>query len=74
MLVTFRIAGPIYRFEQYLAGIAEGRQLGPCRIREGDELVELCARINEATAPLRRGQLARPGEPEGETCDARSTA
>jgi hypothetical protein len=53
ILATFRIAGPIYRFEQYLKQVARGEVTDPCRIRDGDELWDLCDLINEATAPLR---------------------
>ena len=49
VLITHRIAGPIYRFEQYLSQVAAGKEVGPCRIRGGDELHELCAIINRAT-------------------------
>ena len=38
VLTTFRIAGPVYRFEQYLGSIARGEEVGPCRLRKGDEL------------------------------------
>jgi len=48
VLVTFRIAGPIYRFEQYLGQVARGEAVGPCRIRSSDDLHELCAIINQA--------------------------
>ena len=51
---TFRLTGPIYRFESYLRGVIQKTQLGPCKIREGDALNELCSLINEATEPLRR--------------------
>ena len=50
---THRIAGPVYRFEQYLKQVARGGVTDPCRIRDGDELWDLCDLINEATAPLR---------------------
>ena len=53
ILLTFRIAGPVYRFEQYLGSVARGEQLGPCKIRDGDELQNLCDAINAATEPLR---------------------
>lgn len=53
VLVTFRIAGPVYRFEQYLGAVARGEKLPDCRLREGDQLKELCEIINEATRPLR---------------------
>ena len=52
VLVTHRIAGPIYRFEQHLGAIARGEDPGLCRIRKGDELHELCAIINDAVATL----------------------
>ena len=63
ILVTFRIAGPVYRFEAYLKSVIEGKEMGPCRIREGDEFTELCELINQATAPLRQSQL-RPVQGE----------
>lgn len=53
VLATFRIAGPVHRFEQHLAAIARGEDPGPCRIRAGDELQDLCDRINEAVAAVR---------------------
>lgn len=66
VVLTFRIAGPIHRFEQYLKGVAEGRSHEPCRIRAGDELKDLCERINDAVHYL-RGQAAAAGdEPGGE--------
>ena len=57
ILVTFRIAGPIYRFETYLRSVIAGEAKEPCRIRSGDEFGELCELINEATAPLRRKEF-----------------
>jgi hypothetical protein len=61
VMVTFRIAGPVYRFEQYLKAVVRGEELGPCRIRKGDEFQELCELINEATAST-RAQHARERE------------
>lgn len=58
IMVTFRIAGPVYRFEQYLKAVVRGEELGPCRIRKGDEFQELCELINEATAPVRAQRAA----------------
>ena len=55
ILLTFRIAGPIHRFEQYLRSVVRGEQLGPCKIREGDRVQTLCDLINQATEPVRRG-------------------
>ena len=57
ILLTFRIAGPVHRFEQYLKSVVRGEQLGPCKIREKDRLQSLCDLINEATEPVRRGRL-----------------
>ena len=72
VLSTFRIAGPLYRFEQYLGQVVRGEVTGPCRIRDGDELWDLCDLINEATAPLRHpkaGASADSGEPHAERPD-----
>jgi hypothetical protein len=55
---TFRITGPIHRFEVYLRAVADGTQHGPCKIRKGDALGELCELINEATEPVRRRGVA----------------
>ena len=54
ILATFRLAGPLHRFEQYLNGVARGEQVGPCHIRDGDELHDLCDAINAATEAQRR--------------------
>ena len=62
ILVTFRIAGPLYRFEQYLGQVIRGEQVGPCRLREGDELQKLCDLINQATEPVRMRNLDRQQE------------
>ena len=53
ILLTFRVAGPIYRFEKYLKSVADGEQSQPCRIRQGDQLQPLCDVINRVTEPLR---------------------
>ena len=53
VLVTFRIAGPVYRFSQFLKSIAAGERPADCVLRKGDELQELCTLLNRATAPQR---------------------
>lgn len=53
VLVTFRVAGPIYRLETYLKQVIRGEKPDDCRLRKGDELMDLCELINRATAPLR---------------------
>ena len=59
ILATFRIVGPIHRFETYLKGVIQGAQLGPCKIRKGDAFWDMCTLINEATEPIRRREAAR---------------
>jgi len=48
ILATFRIAGPIYRFKAHLRAVADGVETGPCRLRRGDQLGDLCELINAA--------------------------
>lgn len=59
VLLTFRVAGPIWRFEQFLGAVARGEQTEPCRIRASDKLQSLCEAINLATEPLRQQAAAR---------------
>lgn len=47
ILVTFRIAGPLHRFETHLRSVIAGHDPGPLKLREGDELVELSHLINQ---------------------------
>ena len=55
ILETFRVVGPLYRIERYLRDVAAGTKPGPCKIRKGDELQELCRVVNEATQPFIAG-------------------
>ncbi len=57
-LVTFRIAGPLYRFEVFLKQVAAGENPEPCSIRAGDELHDFCELLNTVTEPLRRREGA----------------
>lgn len=52
VLVTFRWAGPIFRFKQHLSRIALGERPAHCKIRKGDELQEFCAVLNQAVDNL----------------------
>ncbi|HVS17315.1 MAG TPA: hypothetical protein VMT18_01855 [Planctomycetota bacterium] len=66
VLLTFRWAGPLYRMHVHLGAVVEGSAQGPCRIREGDELQELCGLLNDALAAeyargLREGAELREG-------------
>jgi len=47
ILVTHRIAGPIYRIEQQLGILLKGEKIGPIRIRHGDEFQELVYVVNQ---------------------------
>lgn len=53
ILTTFRIAGPIYRFEKFLESVARGERPQACRLRNGDDLVDFCELLNRVTEPLR---------------------
>lgn len=64
VLVTFRIAGPVYRFEQYLGQVERGEAQGPCRIRKGDELQDLCDQINRTMAAVIQPPGPLPAEPD----------
>ena len=66
IVVTFRIAGPVYRFEQYLSQVARGEDVGPCRLRKGDELQELCDVINRAVEPMRAAAGGEDQESDAE--------
>ncbi|MCB9883405.1 MAG: hypothetical protein H6834_16585 [Planctomycetes bacterium] len=54
--VTFRIAGPLHRFREYLARLVAGEATEPCQIRSGDMLQDFCELLNSATAPRRTRQ------------------
>ena len=58
IVTTFRIAGPLYRFEHYLRQVVRGEADGPCHIRKNDQLHELCDLINEGLEAARRQGLA----------------
>lgn len=53
VLVTFRIAGPIFRMERHLESIAAGKDPGACKLRKGDALQGLSDTLNRAVTSLR---------------------
>ncbi len=66
ILVTHRIAGPVFSMERYLLRIAEGKTPGaPCRLRDGDDLMHLCDAINVAITHLRGEDLGSPESDAG---------
>ena len=54
ILTTFRIAGPLYRFEQHMKAIARGDDPGECHLRNGDQLQDLCEIFNAALNTMRK--------------------
>ena len=58
LIMTHRIAGPIYRFEVFFNQLLGGERPKDVTLRQGDELQEFCQLINRATAPLRTGAEA----------------
>src|SRR5690606_22624222 len=71
VLVTFRVAGPLYRFEKHLEAIARGDDPGPCRIRKGDDLQDFCAPFTAALERMRaRGAFREPAELVGSMDEA----
>ena len=48
VLSTFPIAGAIYRIESHLRDVIRGTNVGPCKLRKGDQLQELCGLMNQA--------------------------
>ena len=48
ILITHKIAGPAYRMRQHCKAVARGEHPGPCKLRSGDELQDLCDALNEA--------------------------
>ncbi|MEE8467414.1 MAG: hypothetical protein V3T22_03105 [Planctomycetota bacterium] len=68
VLSTFRIAGPLHRFEAFLNQVLRGEQPGDFRLRQGDELQHLASLINAATELSRQQpesdkDSAQGGEP-----------
>jgi signal peptidase II len=62
VLLTHRIAGPIYRFETYLRALARGERSGPCKIRDGDELGTLRDAINQVSEHVQALEASPPRE------------
>ncbi len=68
LLATHRFAGPIYRFQVFLKQVNAGEKPAACKLRKGDELQELCALINQATAAARAAE-----KPASETAPKQSS-
>lgn len=59
VLATHRIAGPVHRFRLWLGQVRRGEEPGPCRLRSGDELQELCEDLNRTFEALGRDGTER---------------
>lgn len=53
ILLTHRVAGPLYRLEQHLKGIAEGGKVGDVKFRKGDFFQEVAEVFNRAIRRIR---------------------
>lgn len=67
--IVLRFVGPIYRFETWIGLVLRGEDPGPCRLRRGDDLNELCALIDAVALPMREANAT-----EAETTQHESTA
>ena len=48
ILYSFKFSGPIHRFKLHFQGLRVGRWDQPCRLRDGDNLVDVCDTMNLA--------------------------
>jgi len=58
ILLTFRIAGPVHRIEEFLRAVVRGERPTDFRLRKGDELVDLAELAQRATASVREREKA----------------
>lgn len=74
VLATFRVAGPLYRFERFLESITKGENPGRCTLRRGDALMGLCEHINQAVETLRQAQPTDAQDSDGEPEETKEKA
>jgi len=55
MLMTHRIAGPMYRFEKYISEIGSGRLYSDLKIRKKDQFQNMADSLNKMTQDLKLG-------------------
>lgn len=55
ILMTHRIAGPMYRFEKYIAEIGSGELHSDLRIRQKDQFQNFVGSLNKMTGDIKRG-------------------
>ena len=56
VMTTFRIAGPLYRFEVFLERLRRGERPEDFRLRKNDQLHEFADLLQAATAPMRTAE------------------
>jgi hypothetical protein len=57
VILMHRVAGPLYRFRQFMAAVARGEHPNECKLRKNDELMDFCELLNRFTAPIRNGSV-----------------
>jgi MFS family permease len=66
VMATFRIVGPLFAITRFLQRTLAGENPADCRLRGDDEYQELCALMNQVSAPMRRGApVAQGGSEQG---------
>jgi methyl-accepting chemotaxis protein len=55
--MTHRIAGPMYRFEKYIADIGSGKLYSDLKIRQKDQFQNLVGSLNKMTGDIKKGLL-----------------
>lgn len=58
LFISHKIAGPLYRFEQELKGIAEGDLTTKIRLREKDQISDVAESLNRTVSALREKVLS----------------
>jgi hypothetical protein len=64
LAVTYRLIGPMYRFREFLESVLRGEHPEPCKLRDKDQLQDVCELLNRATESLRAGQVGPAGDDE----------
>lgn len=52
LVITHRVAGPAYRMTEHCKAIAAGGEVRPCKVRDDDELQDLCEALNGVIAKI----------------------
>jgi len=53
IFISHRIAGPMYKLQQYLSDIKEGKEQGDLHFRKGDYFREIASSVNETFNAIR---------------------